>query len=568
MKHPGRFYFSFFICLGVALAPPARADDTAAIRWNECRPELTEIYPEAGERLRCGVMDAPLDHDDPSSATFPLDIVRVAALDSERREGSLFFNPGGPGSPAGEGAVLHALVFALAEADDPITGSQRKIAERFDIVAVEPRGLGSSRPFRCRSDETPPSFNDVSEDRSEQNLQAAEAFVALVARACLGHADARRINTGQTARDMDLVRQALGDEKLNYFGVSYGTWLGSWYARLFPHRVGRMVLDSNMNWTGTFDDAWLANSPARQRVFDNVVLPMAVSDAKTYGLGTDADALAKNIATWAPGVRSLWRGWATPDEWNRREVAIHYLMAARALDFVLKANPGADAPTITAALRVHDFGGDARNNKAAFTRSEQLAEEYFAVPLKPGPLDIPPGDAVLTAVSCNDTDSNPDPIFWRQVGDRYARDYPVGGSAESTQACAYWGGASAHRPPLERLQQGNGVVMVQSEYDQQTPEAGAFDAFRQVPNANMVYLRNDLVHGIFPGTHDCVDKLVGDFLANGQRPGRISTCDTSTRKSRSAHRLYHDMERANEAIDRIHRIRRAAIHADRKPPGI
>ncbi|MDT3395177.1 alpha/beta hydrolase [Streptomyces sp. B1866] len=220
--------------------PPSRAAATTApaalrpyygqkIRWHAC-----------GGGLECGTLRAPLDYARPRVAgDLTLAVARKKALGPGRRLGSLLVNPGGPGGSA----LAYLRGYAAS-------GYPRPVRERYDMVAMDPRGVGRSAPVTCLSGPQMDAFTqtDQTPDSTAETgglTRAYRRFAAgCAARAgrLLGH-----VSTVEAARDMDVLRAVLGDRRLAYVGASYGTFLGATYADLFPARVGRLVLDGAMD---------------------------------------------------------------------------------------------------------------------------------------------------------------------------------------------------------------------------------------------------------------------------------------------------------------------------------
>lgn len=195
----------------------------STIDWEEC-----------GDQLDCGTLAVPLDHDDPDGEQFELALVRRRASRPDERIGSLLVNPGGPGSDA----------TWLATDAEYIYGE--RLLDQFDIVAWDPRGTGESAPFVDCVDDYDPYFTfDVTPD-SPEDEQATQEAVSGFAEACstrTGDDVLAHISTEESAKDMDLIRQALGEETVSYFGFSYGSELGATWATLFPDTVRAAVLD-------------------------------------------------------------------------------------------------------------------------------------------------------------------------------------------------------------------------------------------------------------------------------------------------------------------------------------
>ncbi|MDQ1603777.1 MAG: hypothetical protein QOE01_1622 [Actinomycetota bacterium] len=190
-------------------------------------------WKDCGGGFRCGRIRVPLDYSHPSAGTITLAVVRKHA-EGGHRLGSLLLNPGGPGIPG----------ISYARSAEFLIGDT--VRSHYDIVGFDPRGVGESTPIHCMngaqtdaylavdpSPDTPAEVRGITQASRQLGRRCAAHSARL-----LGHVDTR-----DAARDMDVLRAVLGDKKLNYFGKSYGTFLGATYADLFPRRVGRMVLD-------------------------------------------------------------------------------------------------------------------------------------------------------------------------------------------------------------------------------------------------------------------------------------------------------------------------------------
>lgn len=214
----------------MALAPTAVAANSKpgtepAIGWQPCAGAA------ADDTVRCGRMSVPVDWTRPAgSATTEIQLARLPAAQPAQRVGTLFFNPGGPG----EGEVGYLVSPQARQYYFP-----QAIQDRFDIVAVEPRGTGQNPPLNC------PLPVDRSVTRFPRNRTEVAALVAgntKLGSRCTGET-AAHLDTASVARDMDRVRAALGEHQVSFLGVSYGTMLAQSYAELFPGHVRALVLD-------------------------------------------------------------------------------------------------------------------------------------------------------------------------------------------------------------------------------------------------------------------------------------------------------------------------------------
>lgn len=242
----------------VAAPPPASAPaqpGTATrpapavpkINWGSCGtdPKLAAF--------QCAQVEVPTDYDHPRGPTTTIALTRLPASDPARRIGTLFTNPGGPGGPG--------VDFVQGSARTAYTPEVRA---RFDILGFDPRGVGQSDPATCfpTEKEELAAYADVPFfpiNRSEEKLVTLTN--AKLAANCLSTSPDRfaHFSTANVARDMDLLRQAVGDDKLSYAGYSYGTYLGATYAKLFPDNVRALMLD------GTLLPSWYSGSDGDSR---------------------------------------------------------------------------------------------------------------------------------------------------------------------------------------------------------------------------------------------------------------------------------------------------------------
>lgn len=220
-----------------ASAGPGTDPDTSGVS-EELLPfyEQDLEWTDCASGFECTTVTAPLDWNEPSAGELELSVIRHQAT-GDRRIGSLLTNPGGPGA-SGVGLIRDSLTFAVGE----------ELIESFDVIGFDPRGVGESTAVACFDAPEMDAylFDIVPGPRGSAAWEEALAANHLsFAEACEANSDGILpfITTEQSARDMDLIRAVLGDSELNYLGYSYGTFLGATYAKLYPDRVGRLVLD-------------------------------------------------------------------------------------------------------------------------------------------------------------------------------------------------------------------------------------------------------------------------------------------------------------------------------------
>ncbi|WP_329343843.1 alpha/beta hydrolase [Streptomyces sp. NBC_01352] len=211
-------------------APAAKTPAPGRIAWEPCES------PSGEGTFECATIKVPVDWKRPRGATIDLALNRHLATDPEHRIGSLLINPGGPG---GSGV---GFAFSAPDSFSPA------LLERFDIVGFDPRGVGLSNPVKCDGDRVAAQGALLYPDSAASFAALREANEALgencreLTGSLVDHMD-----TASVIRDMDAIRAGLGEKRISYYGVSYGTGIGQQYAERYPHRVRAMTLDSNMD---------------------------------------------------------------------------------------------------------------------------------------------------------------------------------------------------------------------------------------------------------------------------------------------------------------------------------
>jgi pimeloyl-ACP methyl ester carboxylesterase len=478
--------------------------------WHGCIDRTAEPGLPAGYyRLQCATIAVPLDWDDPSgSDQLQIAVSRLPASTSPPK-GVLFTNPGGPGAAG----VDLPLLF--------VSDARKQLTRHQDIYGMDVRGTGDSTNLSCGG---APSLLLDPRDRDATNLDLLLDGADRTARACavasaglLGN-----VTTDQTVRDFDLLRRLIGAPTVNWLGYSAGTWLGAQYATAFPSAVGHMVLDSNVDFTGTWQAAFQSQPAAFERRFRTGFLPWVAKYQAVYGLGDTADAVEASYERIRAGLQ--------PSVPVDSAAALDQLLAGSLYSkelFPPAASVLADLNTFLAAQ--HSGQNSEQSSSTTRVLHATRARLDVALPMLrrvtrgAQPFAGDATDAAFLAVTCNDTP-------W--VGDRAAlitRSQQLGevspliGWATISQPCAFW-----HRPAISTpVPDGAGVppvLMVQSQDDPATPIEGAQRDAAAFAGARLLTVTGEGDHGLYAGGNTCVNKAVENFILAGALPAAGATC--------------------------------------------
>ncbi|MFC8129381.1 alpha/beta hydrolase [Streptomyces sp. NPDC057302] len=246
LRTPATVFLAAGLLISGCSAGSSTADASMAALPRATPEKLSPYYGQKLNWRECGVpgfecstMKAPLDYAKPDGPDIKLAVSRKKATGPGKRLGSLLVNPGGPGGSA----IGYLQSYAAL-------GYPEEIRAQYDMAAVDPRGVARSEPVTCLNGKQMDAYTqtDITPDDQAETAELSDSFKNF-AKGCEKHSAEMlpHVSTVETARDMDILRAALGDEKLSYVGASYGTFLGATYAGLYPDRVGRLVLDGAMD---------------------------------------------------------------------------------------------------------------------------------------------------------------------------------------------------------------------------------------------------------------------------------------------------------------------------------
>ncbi len=459
---------------------PAHSDGGGAtIAWGKCAsPGLQRRGAE------CGFLPVPLDYAKPHGTKIQLAVSRIKHKTPDSQyQGVVLTNPGGPG---GSGLTLSVLgEFVPKHAGDA-----------YDWIGFDPRGVGSSKPaVTCQGDYF--SFNRP--DYVPWNPYVEQTWLARTkayADACTKNGELlNHLTTVDSAKDMDRIRAALGVRQINYYGFSYGTYLAQVYSTLFPDRVRRMVLDSNVDPRKVWYQANLDQDVAFDRNIKIWFGWLARYDS-VYHLGATAQAVEK---LWYQQQYELRthpaEGKIGPDEWSDIFLYAGYYQSTW-LDL---------ADTFAAWVHDHD--------------AKPLIDQFLG--------SNPPGDdngfAIYNGVQCTDVQWPTDYDKWRR--DNWAvfaqAPFETWGNAWFNAPCLYWPG-KARKPVKIDGRKVASALLIGETLDAATPFEGSLEVRRRYPNSALIAEPGGTTHAGSLSGNACVDDKIADYLLTGKLPHRRS----------------------------------------------
>ncbi|MBN2524744.1 MAG: alpha/beta fold hydrolase [Deltaproteobacteria bacterium] len=511
MKNMNRKKWTGLIVAGVVAfsltsysALASRRHPKRSIDWQSCGEE----FPAA----ECAMVGVPLDYDKPRGRQIDIALARIPATDPHRKIGTLFINPGGPG-----GSGVDMVLFGWGEYLKEVTGGQ------FDVVGFDPRGIGASAPIRCFDSQEEsdaffvgyPLFPYKEEQKWPYFVRTNEyAEICLDRDMDITH----HMSTADVARDLDLLRQAVGDRQLTYLGFSYGSHIGNTYANLFPGNIRALVIDGVIN-----PELW---TPGLQIVADRTAAQKVVNEFSRLCDEAGPDNCA---ATGPMGAQAI--GDALADA-LREEPFIFPDGSVYAYDTFI-------ADTLSAMYRPEMWGGP--DGAAAFvgaladavlyndTRAAEVAKEVQLSLKRRFEASHPTRDIY---------DNGLDAFFGNTCGDiqfpfRYQGIYAMGEFAAQgskfgpawwwrSSTCARWPTADDRHVGPWKTRTSNPVLIVGNYFDPATDYAGAVASSKLLENSRLLSYAG-WGHCAFSRS-ECVGNYVVQYLLDGSLPKEGTVC--------------------------------------------
>ncbi|MEV4172317.1 alpha/beta fold hydrolase [Nonomuraea sp. NPDC049709] len=459
---------------------PAYSDDV--LRWSGLAEKDFPEFRRLFGRTECGTLKVPQNYADPGGKQITIALTRLKATDRKRRVGSLAVNPGGPG---GSGYLMPIeLVMGGA-----------KLNDRHDLIGFDPRGVGYSTKVKCAAGRPkPPGPGPVTEEEARRiyaetvkgNQECGKSDPGFVG----------QLTTANVARDLDRIRAALGEPRISFLGVSWGTWLGTVYRSLFPGKVRRMWLDSQALPVPRMDVFTEVRAMATDRDFRRMAGWIAGRD-DTYGFGSTEEEVVSALTR----LREKYD--ADPLTFTDIDVTIDGRMIAGAA-----GQPSVAWPDVAEVLKELV---DATGPEAPPALKRAFGDER-----PPMPADAPERQNRVANVSifCNE-DLGPRTFesAWNAYQQRLKR-YPVTGEASTFfPLCAGWP-LPAQAPKLRH----SGGSLVLSGHLHESPSPYEWTLETQKVVGGHVVTINDDVHGSALRTPACLTKVVA-YFETGHRPG-------------------------------------------------
>ena len=477
------------------------ATGTAGATAGDAPAGLEEFYAQELDwsacetSFECATLTVPLDYAEPEEDSIELALLRSAA--TGQAQGSLVVNPGGPGASGVDYAMMAGAVVSP------------EVARVYDVVGLDPRGVGRSAPVTCLDDGAMDEFlgSDPSPDDPAEEAEV-EALLEDFAAACEANAGdlLDHVSTVEAARDMDVLRAALGEDSLTYLGASYGTFLGTTYATLFPERVGRFVLDGAIDPTLSAVEMGLGQAAGFERA-----TRAYVEDCVAGGdcpLGQDVETAMAAIPEFLAGldqnplpvtgdeVTELTEGWGM----------LGIVVAMYAEDFW---------PILTQALERARQGDGTLLMFLANTYASRGADGVYEGN----------GMQAIYAVNCLDRPAEEtDELDTAAVRAQFEEVSPTWGRYLAGEgACGVWPAEASETVEDYSATGAAPILVLGTTRDPATPYEWAVD-LADVLDSGMLVTYDGDGHTAYGRSNDCVDGAVDAYLLDGTVPEDGLTC--------------------------------------------
>ncbi|MGC0384115.1 alpha/beta hydrolase [Streptomyces sp. SAI-129] len=452
--------------------------------------------------FQCATMKAPLDYAKPGEGDVRLAVARKKATGPGKRLGSLLVNPGGPGGSAIGYLQQYAGI-----------GYPAKVRAQYDMVAVDPRGVARSEPVECLDGREMDAYTqtDVTPDDAGETDELVDAYKGF-AEGCGADAPKllRHVSTVEAARDMDVLRAVLGDEKLTYVGASYGTFLGATYAGLFPDRAGRLVLDGAMDPSLPARRLNLEQTQGFETAFQSFAKDcVRQPDCPLGDKDTTPGQVGKNLKSFFDDLDA--KPLSAGDADGRK------LTESLATTGVIAAMYDEGAwqqlrESLTSAIKEKDGAG-----------LLILSDSYYEREADGGYSNLMFANAAVNCLDLPAAFSSPDEV--RAALPEFEKASPVFGEglAWSSLNCAYWPVKPTGEPHRIEAVGATPIVVVGTTRDPATPYRWAEALSDQLSSGRLLTYEGD-GHTAYGRGSSCIDSAINTYLLRGTAPDDGKRC--------------------------------------------
>ncbi|MFD6190845.1 alpha/beta hydrolase [Streptomyces sp. NPDC060275] len=452
--------------------------------------------------FQCATMKAPLDYAKPTEGDVRLAVARKKATGPGKRLGSLLVNPGGPGGSAIGYLQQYAGI-----------GYPAKVRAQYDMVAVDPRGVARSEPVECLDGREMDAYTqtDTTPDDAGETDELVDAYKEF-AEGCGADAPKllRHVSTVEAARDMDVLRAVLGDEKLTYVGASYGTFLGATYAGLFPDRTGRLVLDGAMDPSLPARRLNLEQTKGFETAFQSFAKDcVRQPDCPLGDKDTTPDQVGKNLKSFFDDLDA--KPLSAGDADGRK------LTESLATTGVIAAMYDEGAwqqlrESLTSAIKEKDGAG-----------LLILSDSYYEREADGGYSNLMFANAAVNCLDLPAAFSSPDEV--REALPEFEKASPVFGEglAWSSLNCAYWPVKPTGEPHRIEAAGATPIVVVGTTRDPATPYRWAEALSGQLASGHLLTYEGD-GHTAYGRGSSCIDSAINTYLLTGTAPTDGKRC--------------------------------------------
>lgn len=469
----------------IAASAPAelRSFYSQQVNWTPCESDF-----------QCAKIKVPVDYNEPEGDSIEISAIKLSTKGTKK--GSLLVNPGGPGG-SGYDFVKDAAATNISD----------KVRANYDIVGFDPRGVKRSAPITCLTDqERDASRAKIYALNTDAGLEEALADNKVIAAKCVEKTGPilAHVDTVTAAKDLDVLRGTVNDAKLNYLGYSYGTFLGSTYASLFPDNVGRMVLDGALDPSISYEDL----TAGQAKAFETALWAYVQSCQQESGC-----PLTGSVDDGVQQIRNLIQA-VEANPMRARDGRIvsastvvtgiivplynndNWPILTQSLDLILKGDP-------TQLLRLADFNADREPNG---TYSSNSTFAFNAINC----LDYP----MLTDTAAMRADEQ----RLRQASPTFGYYFAYGGTN-----CKDWPHKSVRTPAPVEYSGSAELVVIGTTGDPATPVEWASALRKQLGNASLLTWKGE-GHTAYGRSNDCIGNAVDSYLVDGKTPADNTVC--------------------------------------------